>query len=59
MPAYSIKIPKHRCKTYGRRATEEVFNQTNASMGWFCAQHAKAEIKRGDAWQKDYNAGRG
>ena len=46
--AYKILIPKHKCDRCIAFAKYEVFNQRNASCGYFCARHAKEEVKELD-----------
>lgn len=45
MPAYMIELMKRCCKCK-RWATQEVFNDRNGSMGYFCMRCARIEIKR-------------
>ena len=44
MPAYTVSIVVRRCGRCNAKATKEVFNDVNASCGYFCAKHAKAMV---------------
>ena len=43
--SYAIPL-RTECKTCGDTATYEVFNDANATMGYFCAKCANVEIER-------------
>lgn len=44
MPWYRVPFHAPKCRKCGCRATCEVFNTYNATAGYFCEGHGKAEV---------------
>lgn len=45
MAAYKVEILKRTCRVCSNRATHEVFNTYNASVGYFCRGHADKKVE--------------